>query len=404
VADVTLTAERLVAGGDALAHLPDGRVVFVDGALPGERVVVRPAAPPTGRHPLHGRVQAVLDASSERRTPPCRYAVEPDGCGGCGWQHAEPELQRRAKVDLVADALRHLGRLADPDVRAGTQLPTERVRTSLRLGVVDGRAGLRRRRSHDVLAIDDCLVTHTRLTELLADGRFGDAEEVVLRVGARTGDRLALVSPTAAGVTLPPDVRVVGADELAAGKRVWIHELVGGHRLRISAQSFWQPSPEGAEALGEAVVRAAEGRLGAGHRVVDAYAGVGLLTVLAAAAATGPLTLFAVEQSASACADARVNLAPLGARVVRTAVERWRPSPADLVIADPPRTGLGRGAVRHLAESGADRLVLVSCDAAALARDAGLLATHGFRFDHATVLDLFPQTPHVEVVSRFDRA
>ncbi len=152
------------------------------------------------------------------------------------------------------------------------------------------------------------------------------------------------------------------------------------------------------------MVRAAGEVLGSGRRVVDAYAGVGLLTALTGAAPHGAGAGYvAVEQSAAACADARVNLAPLGARVIRTAVERWRPSPADLVVADPPRAGLGRGAVRRLAETGAERLVLVSCDAAALARDAGLLATHGFDFRHATVVDLFPQTPHVEVVSRFDR-
>jgi tRNA/tmRNA/rRNA uracil-C5-methylase (TrmA/RlmC/RlmD family) len=132
---------------------------------------------------------------------------------------------------------------------------------------------------------------------------------------------------------------------------------------------------------------------------------VGLLTALAAGdPAPAGAAFVAVEQSASACADARVNLAPLGARVIRTAVERWRPSRADLVIADPPRTGLGKAAVARLAATGAGRLVLVSCDAAALARDVGLLAARGFRFRHATVLDLFPQTPHVEVVSCFDRA
>jgi tRNA/tmRNA/rRNA uracil-C5-methylase (TrmA/RlmC/RlmD family) len=101
-----------------------------------------------------------------------------------------------------------------------------------------------------------------------------------------------------------------------------------------------------------------------------------------------------------------VNLAgvpDLDARVVRTAVERWRSWRADVVVADPPRAGLGRRAVGRLAATGAGRLVLVSCDAPALARDVGLLAAAGFRFVDATVLDLFPQTPHVEVVSRFDR-
>ena len=91
------------------------------------------------------------------------------------------------------------------------------------------------------------------LDELIVEGTFGAATEVTLRVGAETGERLALVAPTRDGVRLPDDVRVVGADELAAGKRAWIHEIVAGRRWRISAESFFQTRPDGAAALVDVV-------------------------------------------------------------------------------------------------------------------------------------------------------
>jgi 23S rRNA (uracil1939-C5)-methyltransferase len=111
--------------------------------------------------------------------------------------------------------------------------------------------------------------------------------------------------------------------------------------------------------------------------------------------------VLAVEVAPSSVADLRVNLP--GGRVVESAVEAWEPQPADVVVADPPRTGLGRGGVDAVAATGATRLALVSCDPVALARDAALLRDHGFRHGRSTVVDLFPHTPHVEVVSRFDR-
>jgi tRNA/tmRNA/rRNA uracil-C5-methylase (TrmA/RlmC/RlmD family) len=132
--------------------------------------------------------------------------------------------------------------------------------------------------------------------------------------------------------------------------------------------------------------------------VLDAYCGVGLL----GAAAPGA-ELIAVEAHPAAVADARVNLAWRGATVVESPVERWRPCPVDSAIADPARHGLGAAGADVLAGTGAATVVLVSCDAGSLGRDAGLLGERGYDLDHCEVLDLFPHTPHVEVVSRFRR-
>ena len=162
----------------------------------------------------------------------------------------------------------------------------------------------------------------------------------MLRAGARTGERLVIVDgdagrpprcPTASGWS--------SAAELSAGRRAWFHEEVAGHRWRISARSFFQARPDGAEALVDAVRDApSTARCPPGGHLVDLYGGVGLFA--GTLAADGPVTL--VEQSASSAADARVNLAGLDARVVRADVDHWGAAQADVVVADPPRTGLGR--------------------------------------------------------------
>src|SRR5690606_19531020 len=217
-----------------------------------------------------------------------------------------------------------------------------------------------------------------------------------IRVGARTGERLVVVDGPDGEVVVPPNVRAVHGDELAAGRRAWIHEEVAGRRLRVSARSFFQAGPDGAEAL----VAAVSAALGDPVRLADLYGGVGLFAATLGAGRRVEL----VEASASACADARVNLAGTDARVVRSDVARWRPRRVDAVVADPPRAGLGRRALARVTATRAERLVLVSCDAGALARDVRLLGVAGYRFVGATLVDMFPQTPHVEVVSRFDRA
>ncbi len=392
----TLVVDGIATGGEGVGRDAGGRAVFVAGALPGERVQVEVVE----EHPRYARARlvAVVEPSPDRRPPPCPHVAE--GCGGCDWQHVAEPAQRALRRDVVTDALTRLGRIPDPVVVAGPALPAVAARTTVRAVVVDGRAGFRRRHSHDPVVVSSCLVTHPAAEALLVEGCFDGAEEVTVRVGARTGERMVVAAPTAAGVAVPDGVVVVGADELAAGRRAWIHEEAGGRRWRVSARSFFQASPEGADALVGAV-SAAVGELAPdADRLVDLCAGVGLF---AGTVVPPDVRVIAVESSASAVADARHNLADHDVRFVRTRLERWRPSRADVVVADPPRAGLGRVGVERVAATGAEAVVLVSCDPGALGRDAGLLTAAGYRLDRAEVLDLFPQTSHLEVVSRFRR-
>ena len=385
-------------GGVTLARHEDGRVVLVDDALPGETVEVELS---DRRGAEHGTVVRVVEPSPARIEPRCPHARE--GCGGCDLAALDHDAQLEAKLDLVRDALRRTGKWAEPNVVAGPTLDPWAFRTSLRVGVEDGRAALRQRRSHELVELDHCLVAHPLLDELVHEGRFGNAEEVVLRVGAATGERLALVTPTRDGVTLPGDVRVVGADELAAGKRAWIHEEVAGRRWRISAASFFQTRPDGAAALIDTVRDLAGRALNRDSgTLIDAYGGVGLFAGALLDGRAGWKGLVA-EHSPSSTADARVNLADLDAKVVTTPVERLRAPRADIVIADPSREGLAKRAADVLTGTGAARLILVSCDPAAAGRDVALVTGFGYRAKVSVVVDLFPHTHHSEVVTSFHR-
>ena len=390
---VVVEVEKMVAGGLALGHAPSGQVVLATGGLPGERVEVR--IDTQRKRLLQGVVTEVHEPSDQRRSEPCPEVSR--GCGGCDLQHVTPAAQRDIKVSIVRDALARLARLTDVEVTPGIELGSERYRTTLRCGVVDGRLGFRSHHSHDIHGVDDCLVAHDAVAEIVRDGRFGAATEVVIRAGARTGERMVVVSPTADAVSVPPDVVVVGSDELDTGHRAWIHEEVGGHRFRISARSFFQARPDGGDALVDAVGRAI-GPLSSTDRFVDLYGGVGLFS-----AAFGAVSPLVVERSASAVADARVNLDGIGATLVRVAVERWRPSRADVVVADPARAGLGADGVRALAATGAARVAIVSCDPASLARDVRLIVDSGYEVQNVELVDLFPNTHHIEAVTSLVR-
>jgi len=386
MSSTVVRAEKMAAGGDAIARLADGRVVFVRGALPGESVAI--ALLQQKKDFARAEVVEVLEPSVSRVEPPCpAYHA---GCGGCTWQHVAPAHQLRLKADVVIEALRRTGRIAEPVVEVGSSVPPWEYRTTLRAAVDNGRLGLHRRQSHDVIELDGCPISHPLLHDLLRTVRVQGDGEVSLRVGASSGERSAcVVDGSVEFVELPSDV--------AVGPTAAIHETVAGRDFRVSAASFFQSGPAAAGLL-VASVNEACADLDGVDDLVDAYGGVGLF---AATIAANRVVL--VEGSVAACADATANLADRRAKMVHAQVEQWKPRHADLVVADPSRTGLGRQAVSVLTDTLAQRIVLVSCDPVALARDAGLLRDRGYDHVRSTVHDLFPQTHHVEVVTTFER-
>ncbi len=394
VQPIQVELERFVAGGVALGREAGGRVVLAEGGLPGESVLVRPT---TDKPTLARGVVIRLDrAASGRVSPPC---VEVDaGCGGCDLQHADLELQRELKVQVVRDALARIGNIRDVPVVPGEHPPSDSYRTVLRCAVAGDRVGLRRRRSHEVHTFERCWVAHPAIDRILAEGRFPGADEVTVRVGARTGECLVVVSPDVGDAVVPSGVVLVGSDELDAGADAHLYEVVARRRMRISARSFFQARPDGAEALVRAAGRALEGFDPVADKLVDLYGGVGLFS-----AGLGARNGVLVERSSSATSDAAHNLRELGTRVEQCAVEEWEPEPADAVVADPSRVGLGAAAADVVAATGAARVALVSCDPAALARDARLLVERGYGPVGVELVDMFPHTHHVEAVTTLVR-
>jgi 23S rRNA (uracil1939-C5)-methyltransferase len=392
--ELHLVPTAMAAGGAALARDSDGRVVFVDGALPGERV--RALVTDARKDFARAVALEVLEASPDRVAPPCPALAA--GCGGCTWQHVSGPAQVRLKADIVVDALRRIAKLAEPPVPEPAPMTGQPLRTTARLAVsAGGRAGHRPRSGSGAVEADACLAAHPLLEELIVDGRYPGAHEVLLRAAVATGERLVLVDGNAGSVDVPSGVAVFQEGDTRAA---FVHEEVAGRRFRISAGSFFQPGPVVAAALAGAVSASVGDALAEGGLLVDAYAGVGLFASVLGAERRARVV--AVESDKMAVADARVNLSDLDAKVVAAEVGRWRPQAADVVVADPSRPGLGRPGVGTVTATGAARLVLVSCDPASLARDTVLLRAAGYSLVSVALVDAFPHTFHVETVSRFD--
>lgn len=389
---VTLRPDRFAAGGEAIGREPGGRVVFVRGALPGEAVRVELST--QKRDWARGHVVEVVEASPGRVMPPCPSRRA--GCGGCGWQHLSLDAQRDARVAMIVDALGRTGGVTDPVVEQGRGVDPVGYRTTVRVAAgADAVAGFRAEQTHDVVPAPACLVAHPALAALLPTLRLDPRVEPTLRVSVATGEIGARWDRAAGDVHgLPAGARV--------GPAAVLHEDVAGQRLQVSMGSFFQSGPQAAELLVDAVRRAAPELDGAGL-VVDAYAGIGLL----AACATDPRSrVVAIDTSRTAVADAKRNLGHRDARVVRGEVGGWRAPPGtevDVVLADPARSGLGKPGVAALARLGTPVIVLVSCDAASLGRDARLLSAAGYVHVRSELVDAVPHTTHVEVVTRFAR-
>lgn len=408
-----LAVDGITHGAEGVARLPSGKVCFVPFAAPGETVRVEVVE--ERRRWSRGRLLEVLQPSPDRVAPPCPYAGpwpaagEPT-CGGCALQYLAPARQRELKRRIVTEQLQRIAGLADPPVAETVPTGPDAYRSRARFGVDEqGRLGFRAHRSHQVRAIDRCLLLTAgaqRLRDEIGDGWNG-AAEISVHAGAQGGGALVRAGagglPPLPGGELPVAVVDRGAPMPLRGDPAAV-EHVGDLRLRVSPGSFFQAGPQAAEALVEQVLAAA-GDV-AGRHAVDAYAGVGLF---AAALADAGARVTAIEQHRGSVADARHNLADRDATVVRADIAQAAAdgppgAPADVVVIDPPREGAGPATCRQLAGWHPQRLVYVSCDPAALARDTGALVDAGYQLARAVPVDCFPHTAAIEVVARFEPA
>lgn len=397
-----LTINSIAHGGEGVGRL-DGKAHFVAGAMPGERVEVQVVR--EKRRWARAQLVRLIEASPDRIEAPCPAFGT---CGGCTWQYATYRRQLEWKRDVVAGQLAHLGRLEDIDVRP-TMAPGSpfAYRNRMDFAVSNGRPGLHEPASNHVVALDGCpLLTPDLAARFDALGDLTGVRRVVLRTGVNTGDNLILVDGRAPDQAASWDASVVvrSRDGLRTIRgQPWLEEEIHGVRFRVPAASFFQVNTKGAEMLVSLAADAAD--VGADDVLLDGYAGVGLFAATVGRSAGRVVTIDsqraafrAITRNLEGAIPGRFHsmLGPFEstASAVR---DRW-----DVAIVDPPRAGLGTTGVDAVARTTPRTIVLVSCDPASLARDAGLLTAAGYRLDWVQPVDLFPQTFHVETVTRFE--
>jgi len=420
-ATLDLDIERPVAGGRMLART-NGRVVFVSGAIPGERVRARIER--ENRQGVWARAIEILTPSPDRRDP-----VGDPACG-VGYAFIRYDRQRALKGQLVEDAFRRIGRLPLEAVPPVASSPETAYRLRARLHARAGRLGFFRESTHDLCDAAATGQLHAETVpaaERLVEGlgpRQPDVESLTVAENVAATERVFHLTPRPGrrlddlgrSMKLPD-----GVTGVTAQARDRVAPIAGSPSVTDTAAAlFGGVSPVGDLAVwarkaasffqgnrfltGTLVTRVLAHTQG--DRVVDLYAGVGLFSV--ALAARGA-TVTAVEGDRSSGDDLDANAGPWRARlhVVRAPVEHVVVAPldvgADAVVLDPPRTGISADAVRGLIAWAVPRIVYVSCDPPTLARDAARLASAGYRLSVIEALDLFPNTPHVETIAVFDR-
>jgi 23S rRNA (uracil1939-C5)-methyltransferase len=402
---IEVDVRGIAAGGSGVADLPDGRVVFVPRTAPGDRVRIRIVK--SRPRWAEGRLEQLDEPSVERRAPLCTLYSE---CGGCQLQHLPYAEQLRWKGQIVADALTRIGGLGDvapPEVIPSPKEIGYRNRVSFTLRRLHGGrvvAGFHAldRPSKVIDVAGQCVLPEPRLRDVWKALRGGWGPGARLLPG---GGRLRLtLRQTSEGVALVVeggDGSWSAADLGAAVPQltaIWHRpaRAQGGPRLLEGVfdeggPAFAQVNTEVASAMRAHVLEMA----GTGERAIDAYGGVG---VYGRSLAERGWTVTGLERDPAACEEAARG-APVGFSVVQGSVEAGLAGalPADLVILNPPRTGLHADVVRIISAGRVPRIVYVSCDPATLARDvAGLTAR--YRVGEVRCFDLFPQTAHVETV------
>ena len=362
-----VTIGPVAHGGHCVARV-DGRVVFVRHAAPGEHVTVRITQVLTRF--ARGEVAEVLQASPDRRTPPCPIAGE---CGGCDFQHLVPEASRELKRQVVADLLLHHAGIEFTGQVEAVDADGLGWRTRMRYHVApDGRLGLYAHRSEQVvpLPVEGCRIARPAIARPAPPGT---GQDEVLAVAANSGSYIG------APDTLPPTVT----------------ERVNGRRFEVATEGFWQSHARAPQVLTAAVMEALAPT--EGERAFDLYCGVGLF---AAALVDAGCQVWGIEGDPRASRLARRNVPQ--ARIFRGDVAptlRRLPDRTDLVVLDPPRAGAGRRAMEAITARRPRAIAYVACDPAALARDLATAQTLGYVVEQVRAFDLFGTTHHVECVA-----
>ena len=382
-----VTIDKWVYGGEGLARI-DGRVVLVPGVIPGEKAKID-----AGKD-VHASLIEILTPAPERVEPSCPLFTI---CGGCHYQHAPYEYQLARKVEILREQLQRVGKIKFDGEIGVISGPPLGYRNRAQFHIASGKIGYLAPRSHELVPVEgECPVSSPRLNQALAEMRS--------RLNDPRFPRFVQALEIFTDET-DVQVNVIDSDRSVARRfyewcesRQAIEYKTSFGTFRVSSRSFFQVN----RFLIEKLVEAAVPEQG-GESALDLYAGVGLFAL--------PLarkfhSVTAVETGSSAAHDLEFNAsrAELAVKVEQARVEdyleRLQATP-DFVLADPPRAGLGKDVVRELQRLAPPRVTIVSCDPATLARDlAGLTS---YQIESLTMVDLFPQTYHMETIARLRR-
>ena len=424
-----LTIEKLLNGGDGLAR-HEGQAIFVPLTAVGDRVRARITR--KNKNFSQASCEEILEPGPDRRQAPCPYYGE---CGGCNLQHLDDEAQRRGKADIVLDCFNRLARLDVAHLLEGPAAVGESLgyRNRIRLFASPmGPYGLMRRGTHQVVLLENCPVMAEPFNGTILPWlrMLPPMEQIVVRQDGQGGwvlscfgspNRLKVMRKIM-GALAEGEAPAPGCQGILFNNRpVWGHDYlvhqVAGHKFRVSAQSFFQANATVTEQA-VATVRTWLGELRdvgqLGPLLADLFCGVGLFSLTLA-------DLFeqvvAVDSDESACRDALNNVSRDAAARDKVTVltgdlarvladrdpataEQWRDG---LCLADPPRTGLGKAGVSTILERAPRHVLMMSCDPATLARDAAQLVAAGYEPRKLQVLDMFPQTSHIETLMLLSR-
>lgn len=457
-----LTIEKLIYGGDGLAHLPAdspadsptgssgddprgrGKTVFVPFVLADEKIEASLTEQKSGF--ARARADSIIAYSPHRLTPPCPHFTR---CGGCHYQHTDYEHQIEIKKEILRESLRRLAKLELPfDIEVHPSPPWNyRNRSRLQVRTKPTfAAGYFKMASHDLLAVEDCPISSPLINRGIASlwrkGRAGEVPDGIREVeffanaddtqllidvsGAREARRAAIrewaedfraALPEIAGVVAfrepnPGDRKASAQEILVTVGAAHLTYQTQRACYRVSAGSFFQTNRHVTDELVKIVTAGQSGKL-----ALDLYAGAGLFST---ALASDFHHIVSVESSQTSTADLSYNQSSNG-EAVQATTEQYLAraensgrvgkgsvlphilSKPDLAVVDPPRSGLGERVARMLATLGAPRVVYVSCDPATLARDLVPLLAAGYRVEQVHMVDLFPQTYHLESVVHLAR-
>ncbi|MEH7346284.1 23S rRNA (uracil(1939)-C(5))-methyltransferase RlmD [Bacillus sp. JJ1532] len=438
-----LTIKRLGINGEGVGYFKK-QVVFVPGALPGEEVVVE--ATKVNPKFAEAKIKKIRKKSEHRVQPPCPIYEQ---CGGCQLQHLQYSQQLKEKRDIVIQALERHTKLNPNQIDIKDTIGMDdpwnyRNKSQFQVGLKDGKvlAGLYGMNSHRLINIDQCAVQHPQTSNatvtvkrILQDlkipiynekTRKGLIRTIVTRVGIQTGElqivlitakkelpkkdliiqeikkRLPAVKSIIQNINGQKTSLIFGEETVNLEGNDFIQETLGDLSFELSARTFFQLNPEQTVKLYNEVKNAAG--LTGKEKVVDAYCGVGTIGLWVAEQAAEIRGMDIIPESIE---DAKKNATRHGIKHAKYVTgkaevllpkwvkEGWKP---DVIIVDPPRTGLDEQLLKTILKVKPKKVVYVSCNPSTLAKDIDVLSS-SYKVDMIQPVDMFPQTAHVENVA-----